>query len=170
MIHNRLDRLTSLMASVGLDAIALNPGPSLTYLTGLHFHLMERPTVLLIAPPKSPVIILPVLESAKLNSASIPLEAIPFSDNPAEWQNAFVEAIGLLHLEKSTIGVEPTRLRYLELRFLENAAPEAQFTSAEAALTPLRLRKDKDEISAMQNAALIAEEALQKIGYARKKQ
>ena len=162
MIQNRLNRLTALMASAGLDAIALNPGPSLTYLTGLHFHLMERPTVLLFAPPKSPVIILPGLESAKLNSASIPLEAIPFTDNPANWQHAFVKAVDCLHLEKSTIGVEPTRFRYLELHYLENAAPEAQFTSAEAALTPLRLCKDKDEISAMQNAARIAEEALQK--------
>jgi Xaa-Pro dipeptidase len=31
-----------------LDCVALNPGPSLRYLTGLSFHLMERPVVVLV--------------------------------------------------------------------------------------------------------------------------
>lgn len=37
----------------------LTLGPSLTYLTGLHFHTSERPVVLLFAPGKRPALVLP---------------------------------------------------------------------------------------------------------------
>ena len=43
----RQARLAEVMSKSGLDCVALNPGPSLMYLTGLNFHLMERPVVAL---------------------------------------------------------------------------------------------------------------------------
>ena len=46
----RLNNLTASMRTSKLDAVILNPGPTLTYLTGVHFHLMERPVVLFVAP------------------------------------------------------------------------------------------------------------------------
>jgi hypothetical protein len=45
MLQTRLAHLSTSIRTANLDALALNPGPSLVYLTGLHFHLMERPTV-----------------------------------------------------------------------------------------------------------------------------
>lgn len=45
MHSQRFSNLINLMAFHNLDAIALNPGFSLRYLTNLDFHLMERPTV-----------------------------------------------------------------------------------------------------------------------------
>jgi Xaa-Pro dipeptidase len=50
MDASRLEKLMVALRQAGLDAVALTPGPTLTYLTGLHFHLMERPVVLLVAP------------------------------------------------------------------------------------------------------------------------
>ena len=50
----------------GLDAVALNPGPTLTYLSGVRFHLMERPVVLIVARDGDPVLVLPELETPKL--------------------------------------------------------------------------------------------------------
>ena len=44
----RLGRLRAAMESNELDAAAMVPGPNLYYLTGAHFHLMERPTVLFV--------------------------------------------------------------------------------------------------------------------------
>ena len=55
MFATRLNRLNNAMNSAGLDAVALNPGPSLTYLTGLHLHLMERPTVAIFPREGKPV-------------------------------------------------------------------------------------------------------------------
>ena len=45
---DRMAKLQTAMAEQGLDAVALNPSPSLIYLSGLHFHLMERPTLLIV--------------------------------------------------------------------------------------------------------------------------
>ena len=46
----RLNNLTASLRTSNLDAVILNPGPTLTYLTGVDFHLMERPVVLFVAP------------------------------------------------------------------------------------------------------------------------
>ena len=49
MTQPRFDKLNASLRTSDLDAVILNPGPTLTYLTGLRFHLMERPIVLLFA-------------------------------------------------------------------------------------------------------------------------
>jgi Xaa-Pro dipeptidase len=61
-MRSRIGKLLLLMDDFGLPGIALNPGPTLTYLTGLHFHLMERPTVLLISAEGEMALVLPALE------------------------------------------------------------------------------------------------------------
>ena len=41
---DRITRFIDMINQAKLDGFVLNPGPSLAYLTGLNFHLMERPT------------------------------------------------------------------------------------------------------------------------------
>jgi Xaa-Pro dipeptidase len=160
MSLNRYKHLTDLLQAAGLDALALNPGPTLTYLTGLGFHLSERPTVLLAAPPAEPALILAELEILKAKQSSVPVQPITYNDNPDSWQVAFNKAVQVLHLDGKKIGVEPERLRVLELNFLENAAPGANFISAAGLLASLRMQKDEQEIAAMRKAVKIAQEAL----------
>jgi Xaa-Pro dipeptidase len=161
MNADRLARLTGLLASAGFDALAINPGPSLTYLTGLSFHLMERPVILLIAPPAAPVIVCPELEAGKLQKARVPLQAVAYSDNPATWAAAFEQAVQAAALDGRRVAVEPARMRFLELQFLQDAAPRARFLSGEGFLAQLRLHKDAEEIAAMRQAARIAQRALE---------
>jgi Xaa-Pro dipeptidase len=161
MLNLPFDHLMDAVRRAGLDALALNPGPSLFYLTGLSFHLMERPTVLLVCPGEKPVLVLPELEAAKLQGGSIPLQGIMYGDNPASWQPAFDQAAELLGLAGKTIGVEPARLRVLELRYLESAAPSARFVSAEPILANMRMCKNSQETEAMRTAVQIAQRALQ---------
>jgi Xaa-Pro dipeptidase len=156
----RLERLMDAMHRENLDVLALNPGPSMYYLTGLPFHLMERPTLLLIKPGSDPVLVLPELESAKLAAAPYAVRPVTFGDNPELWPQAFAQAAGLLGGSSNKIGLEPTRLRVLELRYLENACPGSQFVSAENILAGLRMQKDANELSAMREAVRIAQEAL----------
>ena len=66
MYQPRLQKLYNAMDAAGLDSLVVNPGSSFTYLTGLHFHTSERPTVLFFTPGKQPVLVLPKLESIKL--------------------------------------------------------------------------------------------------------
>ena len=66
LFSKRHKDLLHALQSANLRALALNPGASLTYLTGLHFHLSERPVVAVICPDNPVHIILPELEGAKL--------------------------------------------------------------------------------------------------------
>lgn len=156
----RIIKLNTLLDEYHLDAVAINPGSSLTYLTGLKFHLMERPTVLLMRKGSTPLIILPELESEKLKQSRLPLDAVAFPDDPSKWQVAFVDAVRKLGLENAQIGVEATRLRFLELNYLQQAAPTAKFVGADGLFSKLRLEKDSSEIACMQKAVDIAQEAL----------
>jgi Xaa-Pro dipeptidase len=160
MTDSRYVHLLKLMDQYQIKALALNPGPVFTYLTGLSFHLMERPTVLIITKTHDPLILLPELEAGKLNASRIPLNPLTFNDDPSTWQKVFDEASKRLNLEGTTIGVEPTRLRFLELDYLQKAILAAKFVSAAKVCEGLRIVKDNDEISEMRRAVQIAQDAL----------
>jgi len=161
MTQPRFDKLNASLQTSDLDAVILNPGPTLTYLTGLHFHLMERPVVLLFAKDQDPAIVLPELELQKVASLPYKLHVFSYPENPVEWDNAFRKAVQALGLDGQQIGVEPRQLRLLEFRHVKNGAPEADYPDASNVLSGLRLRKDKAEIDAMRQAVKIAQEALE---------
>jgi len=160
MFKSRLSRLDNLMASNKIDAIVLNPGPSLVYLTGLHFHLMERPTIFVYQRGETPILILPELESAKLAGISTPVKVHTFGDDPATWQGVFDQAFSNWKNKPINVGVEAIRLRFLELDYLQKAAPSARFVSGESVVSVLRSQKDGHEIDCMRKAVQIAQKGL----------
>jgi len=163
----RLEKLTASLRTPGLDAVALNPGPTLTYLTGAHFHLMERPVVLLVAPGQEPALILPELEMLKVDRIPYPVQAFPYGESPSGWGDVFrsaVQALGLDTLAGTSgkrIGVETERMRLLEYNYVRAGAPSVEFPDASETLGMLRLKKDKDEIENMRAAVKAAENALE---------
>jgi Xaa-Pro dipeptidase len=167
MTSARLEKLHASLRTSGLDAVAINPGPTLTYLTGLHFHLMERPVVLLISQGQSPAIVLPELEMLKVEQMPYPVQAFAYGENPSEWEAAFRKAAQVLGLDTLTgtsgkrVGVETRQMRLLEFRYVKSGAPEADYPDASDALGFLRLRKDKEEIEAMRKAVKVAQNALE---------
>jgi Xaa-Pro dipeptidase len=160
MNQKRMEKLLDLLELHSLAGVALNPGPSLTYLTDLHFHLMERPTVLLLTPLGSSALILPVLEKGKLQEGTPYFQAFTYGDDPATWQAAFDAAVQWLNLESGEIGVEPNRLRFLELSYLQAALPNIHIVDGSSVLGELRIRKDQDEVAKMREAVKIAQSAL----------
>jgi Xaa-Pro dipeptidase len=160
----RLKNLTASLTSARLDAVILNPGPTLTYLTGLHFHLMERPVVLFVAPNQDPVLVLPELEMPKVDLFPYKVQAIAYGEIPSEWDGAFrkaAQALGLTQSGGKRIGVEPRQLRLLEFNHVKAGAPEADYPDASDALAGLRLKKDQEDIQAMRHAVKIAQDALE---------
>jgi Xaa-Pro dipeptidase len=167
MTSSRLEKLNASLRTSGLDAVALNPGPTLTYLTGQHFHLMERPVVFLVAQGQAPVIVLPALEMLKVEQMPYPVQAFPYGENPSEWDAAFRKAAQALGLDTLTgtngkrIGVEPRQMRLLEFRYVKSGAPEAEYPDASDVLGSLRLKKEQQEIEAMRKAVKVAQGALE---------
>lgn len=161
MTKARLEKLKASLRSSNLPAVALNPGPTLTYLTGLHFHLMERPVVLLIAEGQEPVMVIPQLEMLKLKQAPYDIKAFPYGENPSEWGDAFRSAAQVLGSGMKRVGVETGRMRLLEYNFLKKAAPDAEYPDASEVLEGLRLKKDAEEVASMRKAVKIAESALE---------
>ncbi|GAB4540070.1 MAG: aminopeptidase P family protein [Anaerolineales bacterium] len=161
MIHARLKKLTRALQKNELDAVALNPGSTLTYLTGLQFHLMERPVALFITADQDPLLVLPSLEMPKVELFPYKVQAIPYGELPSEWDAAFQQAARALKLDGKRIGIEPRQLRLMEFRHIQAGAPKASYPDAEKALSVLRLKKDQQEIEAMRRAVQIAQGALQ---------
>jgi len=161
MSKSRLDKLTASLRNSNLDAVVLNPGPTLKYLTNLNFHLMERPVVLFVAPNHEPVIVLPELELPKVNLFLYQVQAFAYGENPAGWDDAFRNAAQALGLDGKRIGVEPRQMRLLEFRHVKAGAPEADYPDAGDVLANLRLKKDGAEVDAMRRAVKIAQDALE---------
>ncbi len=159
----RLDKLNASLRTSDLDAVALNPGSTLKYLTGVSFHLMERPIILLVVPDQNPALILPELEMLKVGLFPYKVQAFPYGENPSEWEVVFRKAAQALGLDGKRIGVETRQMRLMEYRYLKAGAPEADFPDASDVLTGLRLRKDADEVNAMRRAVRIAQDALEAV-------
>jgi Xaa-Pro dipeptidase len=161
ILLQRHAKLAVALHNSGLDALILNPGPTLVYLTGLEFHLMERPVIGIFRPHSPLVLILPELESGKITRYPLPIQVFTYAENPAGWPSVIQQGALAAHLNGSKAGIELGRLRVLELRYLEDAAHEAGFVSADPVISDLRMIKDDAELGAMRKAVQIAQDALQ---------
>lgn len=161
MTQTRFDKLNASLRTSDLDAVILNPGPTLKYLTGLSFHLMERPVVLFFAKDQVPAIVLPELELQKVASLPYKLQVFAYGENPSAWGEVFRTAAQALGLDGKRIGVEPRNLRLLEFQYVKGGAPEADYPDAGEVLAGLRLRKEQAEVEAMRKAVRIAQSALE---------
>ncbi len=159
-MEKRFARFLQTLKENDFFAAVLNPGASFYYLTGLNFHLMERPTLLVITQEGAAALILPQLEVTRAKNLPFSTQLFPYGDNPASWQDQFNAAFKALGISNQTLAAEPTRLRYLEMEFIQKAAPSAQLKSGSVLFEQLRLIKDEKEIQFMQKAAQIAEAAL----------
>jgi Xaa-Pro aminopeptidase len=157
MTDARMQRLQAEMEKSGLELVALIPGPNLLYLSGLSFHLMERPVVALIPREGMAALVLPELEAAKVAASRFPFIPFPYGEDADSRAGAFTAIAKRMKLGAQKVAVEYLRMRLLELRLLEKAAPEVATTDAGPLMASLRMAKDDTEIEAMREAVRIAE-------------
>jgi len=160
MFAKRLTRVREVMQEKGLDILALLPGPSLYYLTGLSFHLLERPIICIITTRDQPLFIVPELERTKLESYPLEMDVLDYGEDQASRLAAFNAAAESRRLAGTRIGIEPLVMRAYELRLLEGAIPGSKFVTADDIVSSLRLIKDQNELSCMRKAVEIAEISL----------
>lgn len=161
-IPSRQRRLLDQLDRHGLDALLLNAGPSLTYMTGLHVHLSERPVVAIFRADGVPGLVLPELEQRKLEGLPFEVRAHVYGEDPSTWAKIFRRAADEARLDFRRIGVEPQRFRLLELRLIEEAAPRAAYLDGGEVLSALRRLKDPYEIERVHEAVHVAEGALRR--------
>lgn len=158
----RLSRLQTALHTAQLDWLALVPGPSLTYFSGLHTHLSERPVVLFLnGQPAACAIIIPVLEAMKAEETGIPAAQIFAWRDEEGYAAAFEQAARALGLAQQRLGLEALSMRVMEYQQLQRAAPGVAIRQADDIVATLRLSKDADEIAAMRAAVRPAEAAFE---------
>ncbi len=144
-----------------VDCVALVPGPNLIYLTGLHFHLSERPIIALFPRSGQPALLVPTLEASKTEHVARPLDWLLFAyDDEDGPDGACARACAALELAGKRVAVERLTMRVLELEMLQRDAPGIQAVAAEPLLAELRMRKNAAELANMRRAAQIAQDAL----------
>lgn len=162
MTHLHVETLHTIAAQAGVDAIALIPGANLRIVTGVDFHLMERPLIAVFVPGRDPVAVVPALEESRLLECGIPFMTFPWEDGEGPYA-ALAAAAGTLKLFGKRIGVEGLRMRLLEARLLEEYVLNVTLDPIDKALSLLRLYKGTEALAAMRQAARISEQALQAV-------
>ena len=162
-VVHRQDQLYASMGEENIDALILNPGPSLLYFTGVHFHLFERPILVIFSINKPPTFIIPELEARKVDRLPYSYEVFYYSEDPNTWQSIFSGAIINAGLSGKTIALEPGRIRLLEFQIIENALGTCKLISGERLISCIRMIKSDSEISAIKTAVEIAEDAITSI-------
>lgn len=157
MTSTRQGRLIAAMEAAGLDAAVLVPGPNLYFLTGAHFHLMERPTLLVVTRDGARHALMPVLERTKWEAVAPDADTVYWQDSDG-YADAFAELAR--RIAPGRIGVEGQRMRVFEGEALRAAFPGAAVVDAHADLSRMRLRKDAAEIAALRRAIGVSETAL----------
>ncbi|HLF36574.1 MAG TPA: Xaa-Pro peptidase family protein [Anaerolineales bacterium] len=158
--QKRIERLSKLLRAEGLEALAVLPGPNLVYLTGLSFHLMERPVVGLFSASAPPRLIVPEFEKPKAEAADVRMELFPYGEQEGASLSAFQAGLSGMPTDGRAVGVEPLRARFHELGLLKSASPQTRFVSAASLLASLRMTKDSAELAAIRRAIEIAQQAL----------
>lgn len=160
MTHPRVQTMLDIIKQAGVDAAALIPGANLQYITGLDFHLMERPLVAFFMPGRDPVAVLPALEVDRMAGCGIPMKLFPWSDAEG-YHAAFTAALSELTLGGKRLGVEELRMRVLEAQVIEEHAHGLRIVPIGSSLAELRLRKDAEALAHLRAAIRISQEALQ---------
>lgn len=162
-MSNRISHLQNIMRDNELHAVALNPSPNLVYLTGLDFHLFERPIVVIVPQDGDLIAVLPGFESGKLSSSASHITPFTYDDNPSSWGYAFQKAADYLDIKNPVIGLDPLHFRYLEYQFLSGAFLSAHIIPFGDQISSLRTCKDNSEIEKMEKAVSIAQLALNQL-------
>jgi Xaa-Pro dipeptidase len=160
MYIDRTRRLSESIGEAELDTFAVIPSPTLFYLSGLSFHLMERPVVAFFRSAGQPILVLPKLELSKAESGSLDFEFIPYEEDVQSRAIAFGAAASALGRGQGKIGIEPLRMRAFEIDLIRTAIPGVTFNPEPEIISNLRIIKDDDEIVAMRSAVSIAERAM----------
>jgi Xaa-Pro aminopeptidase len=148
------------MADAGVELTAIAPTASLRYLLGFAPMGDERACMLLVSADGVAGVI-PNLNSVQVTSEVPELEIELWKDDAGP-ERALAEMLERIGASGSVnrFAVDP-EMRADHLLLLQAALPQAQTVSASVVITPLRERKDANEIAALQRSSDVTDRAVE---------
>lgn len=155
-----LDAYRQVARDLGVDAVALVPGPNFTRALGKAFMSYERPFLVVIPAQGAAAAIVPNLELGSWAQVGFPGETFDWRD-----QSGYAAAFAALaaHLPLTSLAVEGQVMRVFVHHALMAAYPGLQIRDGETAISNLRVIKTDQDIAAMQAAIDISERALARV-------
>ena len=153
-LQARLESALAQVAEAGLSGLLVTPGPDLGYLIGYAPMPLERLTVLVLAPGRDPVLLVPALErpAALASPARALVEVVGWTDA----EDAYEAAARLVPAGRVALSDQTWASHVLGL---QRAVEEASFTTAGTELPLLRAVKDADELAALRAVGAAADAA-----------
>ncbi len=161
MFEKRLAAVRTQLLAQHIDYLCLVPGYNLTYLTGAEFMLLERAFLVFIPADDNAdiVLVMPELEWPAWQR-EVPAEVRAFTWTDEKGPDEAMRGVAEMLVGAKRVAAEYLRMRLLEYSLLTHALPDIEITEAESVMTPVRVRKDADEIASHRRAISIAEKAL----------
>jgi Xaa-Pro aminopeptidase len=154
----RLGALRRRMDEAKLDLVALAPSDNLRYVVGFSPFADERACMLLVS-SQSALMLMPSLNAEQAAAKAPELELVTWDDDagPVDALRDTLERVSGAAPRRA--GVDP-EMRAEHLMLLQEAIPEATFTTAAVAVRPLREAKSEEELSLLSDAARAADDAM----------
>ena len=156
-LQERLAAYAAIAADMGMDALALVPGPNFTRAVERPFMSHERPFLLVVPATGEPAALVPNLE---LRSWDL----VGFDGPVFDWrdQDGYDAAFAALmaHLEIRSLAVEGQVMRVFVHHALLRAQPDLRIVDGEREISSLRIVKPEAELEAIREAVEISERAL----------
>jgi Xaa-Pro aminopeptidase len=145
----RLARLQEAAGRNGWNGVVIVPGPNMTYLTGVHSFMLERPFMLLVPTQGTPQLLAPALEAGPYAECGLGIDIHKWTDSQGPGR-ATKAAVGKVRMSGKW-GVEARApFGYLN-SVMAYASPSA--ADAEPTLQGLREVKDESEVRSLRRAA-----------------
>ncbi|KUN90230.1 peptidase M24 [Streptomyces bungoensis] len=156
----RMERAARSAADAGLAGLLVAPGPDLVWLTGYApTAVTERLTLLVLAPGRDPVLVVPTLEAPDAGQAA-GAPALTLRDW-TDGQDPYAVTAGLLDA-RGRFGVSDNAWA-MHLLGLQRTLPGTSYASLTDALPMLRAVKDAAELDLLAAAGAAADQAFEEI-------
>ncbi|MFG5380834.1 M24 family metallopeptidase [Yoonia sp. R2-816] len=156
-LSDRLAAYAAIAADLGVDAVALVPGPNFTRAVEHVFMSHERPFMLVVPAAGAPAALVPNLELRSWDLVGF--DGAVFDWRDQDGYDATFAAL-MKHLSIRSVAVEGQVMRVFAHHAMLKAQPDLQIIDAEREISGLRMIKTPGDVAALQDAIAISERAL----------